>query len=63
MPPSPPHLAPGTLTESAHPVWQRADRFRAFLFGSLAVIYSVLLFPFAVAMLVLWLLGKAFDQS
>jgi hypothetical protein len=58
MPPAPPKLAPDTLTESAHPVWQRSDRFRAFLFGSLAVVYGVLLFPLAVAGLVFWLLGK-----
>lgn len=63
MPPTPPSLAPDTLAESANPVWQRGDWFRAFLFGTLAVVYGVLLFPLAVAVLAFWLMGKALGSA
>ncbi len=63
MPPPPPQPSPDTLTDSAHPVWQRADWFRAFFFGTLAVVYAVLLFPLVVAGLALWLVAKALDRA
>jgi hypothetical protein len=49
--------SPGPGTEVAvegPPRWRRADRFRAVLFGTLGVVYAVLLFPLAVLLLVLW---------
>ena len=58
MPPPPPQPSPDTLTDSKHPVWQRADIFRAVFFGTLAVIYAILLFPLTVAGLVIWLVMK-----
>ncbi|HEY1378173.1 MAG TPA: hypothetical protein VGF55_15335 [Gemmataceae bacterium] len=58
MPPPPPQPTPPTPDDAAHPDWQPADIFRAVLFGALAVIYAVLLFPLAVVGLVLWLAGK-----
>jgi hypothetical protein len=63
MPPAPPKLAPDTLTEAAQPVWQRSDWFRAFLFGSLAAVYGVLLFPLAVVALAFWVMGKALGSE
>jgi hypothetical protein len=58
-----PQIAPDTLTESARPIWQRADWFRAFLFGTLGIAYAVLLLPLAVVALVFWLLAKALDRG
>jgi hypothetical protein len=63
MPPAPPQPAPDTLADSAHPVWQRGDIFRAVFFGILAVIYAILLFPLTVAALVLWLVGRVLDRG
>jgi hypothetical protein len=48
------------LADSAHPIWQRADRFRAVFFGTLAVIYAILLFPLTVAAFALWLVTRLF---
>ncbi len=59
---STPHFVPPTTSREhpgpSHHVWQRGDVFRAVLFGTLAVVYAVLLFPITVAVLVLWLVGK-----
>ena len=60
MPPPPPQPSPDTLADSAHPIWQRADRFRAVFFGTLAVIYAILLFPLTVAAFALWLVTRLF---
>jgi hypothetical protein len=63
MPPPPPQPSPDTLTDIEHPVWQRADTFRAILFGALAVLYAVLLFPLTVAGVVIWLIMKVLDRQ
>jgi hypothetical protein len=63
LPPPPPEPAPDTLADSAHPVWQSGDTFRAAFFGCLAVFYAILLFPIAVAVAVLWVIGWLVDRS
>jgi uncharacterized membrane protein len=63
MPPPPPQPSPDTLAVSAHPVWQSGDWFRAVLFGSLGLLYAILLFPLAIAVAVLWLVIKFFDRG
>jgi hypothetical protein len=63
MPPPPPQPSPDTLADSEHPVWQPADVFRAVLFGTLAIVYAILLFPLTVAGVVIWLLMKVFDRG
>jgi hypothetical protein len=63
MPPPPPEPAPDTLRDSAHPDWQRADVFRAVLFSALGVVYAVLLFPLAVGLAVLWLVGRVMNTG
>ena len=55
-------------TDPHHPgetgaVWTSGDVFRAVLFGSLAVVYGVLVFPFFVGLAVLWAVGKLTERA
>ena len=63
MPPHLPQPYPATLTDTEHPTWQRGDIFRAVLFGTLAVIYAILLFPLTVAGVVIWLVMKMANRG
>jgi hypothetical protein len=63
MPPPPPRPSSDTLADTDHPVWQSADVFRAILFGTMGVVYAILLLPLTVAGIVIWLLMKALDRG
>jgi hypothetical protein len=62
-----PEIIPPT-TDPHHPgeplsKWRSGDVFRAVMFGVLAVVYAVLLFPFFVGLAVLWAVGKLTEQG
>jgi hypothetical protein len=52
----------GTEVALDRPRWTRGDIFRAALFGTLGVIYAILLLPITVIVLVLWAVGKLLGQ-
>ena len=51
----------GPATERPH--WTRGDIFRAVLFGTLAILYAVLLFPLAVLIALFWAVGQVFESA
>lgn len=59
LPPTTDPRHPGETTA----VWTSGDVFRAVLFGALAVVYGVLVFPFFVGLAVLWAAGKLTDRT
>ena len=61
-----PDVLPPT-TDPHHPGqpqgrWQSGDVFRAVFFGTLAVLYGILVLPFFVGLAVLWVVGRLTER-